>query len=169
MADAVALLQELIRFDTVNPPGNERAAQEHLAGLLEGAGLEVELVGSAPERPNLVAPAAGTGGGPTLACLSHVDTVLAAADEWTHDPWSGDVADGFVWGRGAIDMKSQTAAEVAAVLRLAAEGWRGVRRPAADRARRRGDRRRRGRAVDLRRASRAGSLPTTSSTRAPAR
>lgn len=125
MADAVALLQELIRFDTVNPPGNEREVQEHLAGLLEAAGLDVTLVGRTPERPNLVARLAGTGDGPTLALLSHVDTVLADPSEWTRGPWSGDVADGFVWGRGAIDMKSQTAAEVSAVLRLAAQGWRG--------------------------------------------
>jgi acetylornithine deacetylase/succinyl-diaminopimelate desuccinylase-like protein len=125
MADAVALLQQLIRFNTVNPPGNERAAQEHLAGLLDGAGLDVTLVGRTSERPNLVARLAGSGDGPTLCLLSHVDTVLADAGEWSHDPWSGDVADGHVWGRGAIDMKSQTAAEVSAMLRLAADGWRG--------------------------------------------
>ena len=59
-----------------------------------------------------------------LCLLSHVDTVLATASDWTHDPWSGDLADGFVWGRGALDMKSQTAAEVAAALSLAREGWR---------------------------------------------
>ncbi len=125
MADAVALLQDLIRFNTVNPPGNERAAQEHVAGLLSGAGLDVALVGRTDERPNLVARLPGTGDGPTLCLLSHVDTVLATASDWKHDPWSGDLADGFVWGRGALDMKSQTAAEVTAVLRLARSGWRG--------------------------------------------
>jgi acetylornithine deacetylase/succinyl-diaminopimelate desuccinylase-like protein len=126
MVDPAGLLQELIRFNTVNPPGDERAAQEHLAGLLEGAGLEVTMVGRTSERPNLVARLRGTGDGPTLCLLSHVDTVLATPAEWTHDPWSGDLADGFVWGRGALDMKSQTAAEVTAALRLAAEGWRGA-------------------------------------------
>ncbi len=125
MADAAVLLQELIRFNTVNPPGDERRAQEHLAGLLEGAGLDVTLVGRTPERPNLVARLRGTGDGPSLCLLSHVDTVLADPADWSHDPWSGDLADGFVWGRGALDMKSQTAAEVAAALRLAQEGWRG--------------------------------------------
>jgi len=125
MADAAGLLQELIRFDTVNPPGDERAAQEHLAGLLTGAGLEVELVGSTPARPNLVARLRGTGGGPTLCLLSHMDTVLARPSEWEHDPWSGDLADGCIWGRGALDMKSQTAAEAAAAVRLAQQGWRG--------------------------------------------
>src|SRR3954469_4087085 len=124
MADAVGLLRELIRFNTVNPPGNERAAQEHLAGLLTGAGLEVELVGRTPERPNLVARLRGSGDGPTLCLLSHVDTVYATPEDWTHDPWSGDLEDGCVWGRGALDMKSQTAAEVAAAVELAKAGGR---------------------------------------------
>ena len=124
-ADASALLQELIRFNTVNPPGNERAAQEHIAGLLDGAGLDVKLLGRTHERPNVVARLRGRGDGPTLCLLSHIDTVLATPGEWQHDPWSGDIADGFLWGRGALDMKSQTAAEVAATLRLASAGWRG--------------------------------------------
>jgi acetylornithine deacetylase/succinyl-diaminopimelate desuccinylase-like protein len=122
--DPIGLLQRLIRFDTVNPPGNERPAQELLAVLLRDAGFEVELHGSSEERPNLVATLRGDGAGPALGLLSHVDTVLANAEEWRHDPWSGDLADGCVWGRGAIDMKSQTAAEVAAAVRLAAAGWR---------------------------------------------
>lgn len=64
---------------------------------------------------------------PTLCYLGHVDTVLADASEWTHEPWSGEVADGFLWGRGSLDMKSQVAAEVAAVAGLAREGWRPAR------------------------------------------
>ena len=66
----------------------------------------------------------GAGDGPTLCLLSHVDTVLADAAEWQRDPWSGDVVDGELWGRGAIDMKSQTAAEVVAAIALARSGWR---------------------------------------------
>src|SRR3954447_8528497 len=124
---ATDLLARLIRFDTVNPPGNERPAQELLAGLLREAGFEVTLVGRTDARPNLVARLRGAQDGPVLCLLSHVDTVLAHPDEWTHDPWSGDVADGFLWGRGAIDMKSQTAAEVAAAVSLAREGWRPAR------------------------------------------
>ena len=120
----VELLQRLIRANTVNPPGNERAAQEMLAALLRGAGFEVDLLGAEPGRPNLVARLRGTSDGPTLCLLSHVDTVLATPADWTHDPWSGDLAGGFVWGRGALDMKSQTAAEVTAALSLAREGWR---------------------------------------------
>ena len=122
--ETTQLLQQLIRLNTVNPPGAERAAQEMLAAQLRDAGFEVHLHGGEPERPNLVARLRGTGDGPTLCLLSHVDTVLATPADWTHDPWSGDVADGCVWGRGALDMKSQTAAEVAAALSLAREGWR---------------------------------------------
>jgi acetylornithine deacetylase/succinyl-diaminopimelate desuccinylase-like protein len=124
---ATQLLQDLIRFDTVNPPGNERDAQEHLAGYLMGAGFDCELLGAVHERPNLVARLRGESDGPTLCLLGHVDTVLANPEEWTHDPWSGDIADGFVWGRGALDMKSQVAAEVAAGASLARSGWRPAR------------------------------------------
>jgi acetylornithine deacetylase/succinyl-diaminopimelate desuccinylase-like protein len=136
-AEATELLQKLIRFDTVNPPGNERAAQEYLSAYLTEAGFECELLGAEPERPNLVARLRGDGNpthsdsihdGPTLCYLSHVDTVLANAAEWSaHGPWSGDLAEGFVWGRGALDMKSQTAAEIAAAAGLARAGWRPAR------------------------------------------
>ena len=119
------VLQRLVRFNTVNPPGNEREAQEYLAGYLQGAGLEVELLGRTEQRPNLVARLRGTGDGPTLCLLSHVDTVLATPSDWDHDPWSGDVVDGVLWGRGALDMKSQTAAEAVAAATLARSGWRG--------------------------------------------
>lgn len=122
--EAIEVLRRLIRFNTVNPPGNERAAQEYLSGLLGAAGFECRLLGSSHERPNLVARLDGPAPGPTLCLLSHVDTVLATPQEWTHDPWSGDLADGFVWGRGALDMKSQTAAEVVGAISLARRGWR---------------------------------------------
>jgi acetylornithine deacetylase/succinyl-diaminopimelate desuccinylase-like protein len=124
---AVALLQQLIRHRTVNPPGNERALQEELAAALAAAGFEVELLGRTPERPNLVARLRGQADGPVLGLLSHVDTVLADPAEWQRDPWSGDLVDGDVWGRGAQDMKSQTAAEVAAAIDLATAGWRPAR------------------------------------------
>ncbi len=126
-AAATEVLQRLIRFNTVNPPGDERAAQEYLAGVLGDAGFAVELLGRTEPRPNLVARLEGDAPGPTLCLLSHVDTVLATPDEWTHDPWSGDVEDGYVWGRGALDMKGQTAAEVTAAVSLAAAGWRPAR------------------------------------------
>ena len=127
---ATRLLQRLIRLDTVNPPGNERATIEHLRQILADVGFQCELLGAVPERPNLVARLKGEIEGPahpTLCYLGHVDTVLADASEWTHDPWSGEIADGFMWGRGSLDMKSQVAAEVAAVAGLAGEGWRPAR------------------------------------------
>ena len=125
--EAKQLLSRLIRFNTVNPPGNERPAQEYLADHLTGAGFECELLGAEPGRPNLVARLRAPdrdNGGPTLCYLGHVDTVLADPREWTHDPWSGEIANGCLWGRGALDMKSQVAAEVAAAASLARAGWR---------------------------------------------
>ncbi len=121
---ATELLQELIRFDTVNPPGNEEPAQLFIKGLLEAAGFECELLSDVPGRPNLVARLAGRSDGPVLTLLAHVDTVLANPAEWTADPWSGELRDDCVWGRGAQDMKGQLAAELAAALQLAEEGWR---------------------------------------------
>ncbi len=126
-AEVVEVLQQLLRINTVNPPGNERPAQEYLAGLFDAAGFETTMVGPEPERPNLVARLRGRADGPVLGLLSHVDTVIADPAGWRHDPWSGDLDDGHVWGRGALDMKSQTAAEVVAACSLAREGWRPAR------------------------------------------
>jgi acetylornithine deacetylase/succinyl-diaminopimelate desuccinylase-like protein len=125
--EAVDVLGRLIRFDTVNPPGNEREAQHWLRGYLEEAGLEVELDGAEPERANLVARLRGEEPGPVLGYLSHMDTVLASPEDWQRDPWSGELHDGFVWGRGALDMKGQTAAEAVAIAALARSGWRPAR------------------------------------------
>ena len=118
------LLQRLIQFNTVNPPGNEQAVQEFLREMLEQRGFEVELLSDVPGRPNLVARLRGGSDGPALCFNGHVDTVLAHPDEWSTDPWSGELRDGCVWGRGALDMKSQVAAEVAAACALVDEGWR---------------------------------------------
>jgi acetylornithine deacetylase/succinyl-diaminopimelate desuccinylase-like protein len=121
---ATELLQRLIRFNTVNPPGNEQAAQEFLRDLLDAAGFECRLLAAVEGRPNLVARLPGRSDGPRLCLLGHVDTVLADPGEWTVDPWSGELRDGCVWGRGALDMKGQVAAEAAAALALAGDGWR---------------------------------------------
>jgi acetylornithine deacetylase/succinyl-diaminopimelate desuccinylase-like protein len=102
-------------------------AVEYLRDILTDAGFQCELLGATPERPNLVARLKGKQDGPTLCYIGHVDTVLADANEWTHDPFSGEIADGFMWGRGSLDMKSQVAAEVVAVAALARAGWRPVR------------------------------------------
>jgi acetylornithine deacetylase/succinyl-diaminopimelate desuccinylase-like protein len=123
-AEAQQLLSRLIRFNTVNPPGDELPLQEHLASHLTQAGFACELLGARRERPNLIARLRSRRDGPTLCYLGHVDTVLADPAEWSHGPWSGELADGFLWGRGALDMKSQVAAEVAAAASLARSGWR---------------------------------------------
>src|SRR4051812_935742 len=121
--EAVQLLQELIRLNTVNPPGNETLAAELLRDYLEPFGVECELYAREPERANLVARIPGQGEGPSLLLLSHTDTVLADPAEWTVDPWSGELRDGEVWGRGALDMKSQVAANAVAIASLAREGF----------------------------------------------
>jgi acetylornithine deacetylase/succinyl-diaminopimelate desuccinylase-like protein len=120
----VDLLRKLIAENTVNPPGNEEAVQLQLRELLENAGFECELLSAVEGRPNLVARLRGGSDGPALCYLGHCDTVLADPDDWTVDPWSGELRDGWVWGRGAVDMKGQVAAEIAAVTTLAEEGWR---------------------------------------------
>jgi acetylornithine deacetylase/succinyl-diaminopimelate desuccinylase-like protein len=121
--EATELLRELIRLDTVNPPGNETQAAELLRGYLEAAGISCELYAKVPERANLVARLPGRGTAPTLLLLSHTDTVLADPSEWSVDPWAGELRDGHVWGRGALDMKGQVAASAVALATLAREGF----------------------------------------------
>ena len=124
LSEVVELLQALIRLDTVNPPGNETRAAEVLRDYLEDSGVDCELYAKVPDRANLVARIPGSGGGPRLVFLSHTDTVLADAAEWSVDPWSGELRDGEVWGRGALDMKGQVAASAVAMASLAREGFR---------------------------------------------
>ena len=100
-AETTEVLQKLIRFNTVNPPGNERAAIEYLEAYVRAAGFETELLAAdagAPE-PDRHAPRRSDDG-PTMVYLGHVDTVLAAAEDWEHDPWGGELVDGYLWGRG---------------------------------------------------------------------
>src|SRR5882762_5584177 len=96
-SETVEVLQALVRFNTVNPPGNERPAIEYLRDYVAAAGFETEILSSTPDRANLIATLDSGREGPTLLYLGHVDTVLARPSEWSHDPWSGDVADGFLW------------------------------------------------------------------------
>jgi acetylornithine deacetylase/succinyl-diaminopimelate desuccinylase-like protein len=121
--EVTELLQELIRIDTTNPPGNETAAAELLREYLEDAGVSCELYAKIPERANLVARIPGRADGPKLLFLSHTDVVLADASEWSADPFGGELRDGEVWGRGALDMKGQVAAEAVAIASLAREGF----------------------------------------------
>jgi acetylornithine deacetylase/succinyl-diaminopimelate desuccinylase-like protein len=121
--EVTALLRDLLRLDTVNPPGNETQAAELLRAYLEEAGVACELHARVPERANLVARLPGRGEGPSLLLLSHTDTVVADPAEWTVDPWSGELRDGCVWGRGALDMKGHVAAAAVAIATLAREGF----------------------------------------------
>ncbi len=122
-AEVTDLLSRLIRVDTTNPPGNETVAAELLRAYLEPFGVACELYARVPERASLVARIRGSGDGPTLLFLSHTDVVLADAAEWSVPPFSGDVRDGEVWGRGALDMKGQVAASAVAIASLAREGF----------------------------------------------
>lgn len=118
---ATRLCQTLLRIDTTNPPGAERAAAEVVADELRGAGLEPKFLESAPDRVNVVARLAGTGEKPPILLTAHLDVVEAEASAWKYPPFSGIVADGCLWGRGAIDMKNMAAMCVAILTRLARE------------------------------------------------
>ncbi|MEM3703191.1 MAG: M20/M25/M40 family metallo-hydrolase [Candidatus Bathyarchaeia archaeon] len=110
--EVTTLLSDLIHINTTNPPGNETEAAKYLAGTLEKEGFKCEVLESAPGRGNIITRLKGTGEKPSLLLLSHLDVVAASRKEWSVDPFSGLVKDGFVWGRGAMDMKSMTAMEV---------------------------------------------------------
>jgi acetylornithine deacetylase/succinyl-diaminopimelate desuccinylase-like protein len=120
--DPVELLRDLLRFDTTNPPGNERACVEHVRELLSEAGIESELYARDPERPNLIARLGGENGRAPLLVYGHVDVVPTAGQRWTHPPFSAELVDGIVWGRGALDMKSGVSMMITSFLRAKAEG-----------------------------------------------
>jgi acetylornithine deacetylase/succinyl-diaminopimelate desuccinylase-like protein len=121
--EVTELLQRLIRVDTTNPPGNETAAAELLRDYLEASGVECELYARIPERANLVARLRGRADGPRLLLLCHTDVVVADPAEWQVPPFAGELRDGQVWGRGALDMKGQVAANAVALASLAREGF----------------------------------------------
>jgi acetylornithine deacetylase/succinyl-diaminopimelate desuccinylase-like protein len=115
-------LQDLIRIDTTNPPGNEIKAAEYLAAVLKREGIEPTILESAPGRGNLVARLKGDGRAAPLLLMVHIDVVPAEADQWTHPPFGGDIADGFLWGRGTLDTKELAAMELMVMLMLKREG-----------------------------------------------
>ena len=121
--EVTELLRALLRVDTTNPPGNETKAAHLLRDYFARDGIPCEVVAKVPERANIVARLQG-GDGPTLAFLCHTDTVPADAGEWERDPWSGDLVEDEIWGRGALDMKGQVAAGAVAFASLAREGFR---------------------------------------------
>jgi acetylornithine deacetylase/succinyl-diaminopimelate desuccinylase-like protein len=115
------LLQTLIRFDTTNPPGNERECISYLDGLLAEAGCETTILSSDPQRPNLISRLTGQGKAPPLLLYGHVDVVTTAKQEWQHPPFEGKLVDGYLWGRGALDMKGGVVMMLDAFLRAKSE------------------------------------------------
>ena len=117
----VELLQRLIRYDTTNPPGNEAECISFANDLLVEAGIDTAILGDTAERPNLVARLQGQGNAPPLLLYGHVDVVTTENQQWQYPPFEGRVVDGYVWGRGALDMKGGVAMMLAALLRAKAE------------------------------------------------
>jgi acetylornithine deacetylase/succinyl-diaminopimelate desuccinylase-like protein len=115
------LLRRLIQFDTTNPPGNESECISFINGLLNEAGVETTILGQTPERPNLIARLHGQGSSSPLLLYGHVDVVTTSNQQWQHPPFAGEMIDGFVWGRGALDMKGGVAMMLAAFLRAKGE------------------------------------------------
>ncbi|MCP5105838.1 MAG: M20/M25/M40 family metallo-hydrolase [bacterium] len=120
----VELLQKLIRFNTSNPPGNERECISYLNHLLEAHGIETHMFSKDARRPNLSARLKGLKGTPPLLFYGHVDVVPALERDWTYPPFEGKIADGFVWGRGALDMKGAVAMMVCAFIKAKVENVR---------------------------------------------
>jgi len=120
--EAIRHLQALLRLETVNPPGNELVAAEYLASVLRSEGADPLVFTSAPGRGNVVARLKGTGERAPLLLYSHTDVVPAEPQHWSHPPFAGEVADGFVWGRGAVDMKGAVTQQLLVVLLLKRAG-----------------------------------------------
>lgn len=118
----VEILQKLIRFNTTNPPGHEAACVGYIRDLLNEAGIESTLIAKDPDRPNLIARLPGEGKAPPLLLYGHVDVVTTEKQPWQQPPFEGKLIDGYVWGRGALDMKGGVAMMVSAFLRVNAEG-----------------------------------------------
>jgi acetylornithine deacetylase/succinyl-diaminopimelate desuccinylase-like protein len=116
--EALDLLVELLRVDTTNPPGREAAACAVIADVLEREGIDHEVFEVAPGRANLVARVTGDGSAEPLMLSSHLDVVSAEEGAWTHPPFGGEVHDGYIWGRGALDMKNMTAMGLACLLAI---------------------------------------------------
>lgn len=123
--DAVELTRTLVGFNTVNPPGNERACAEALGRILEGAGFACAYHEFAPGRASLIARIGRDGRRAPLCFTGHIDTVPLGAQPWTRDPFAGEIADGRMYGRGTSDMKSGVAAFVSASVVTAADLARG--------------------------------------------
>jgi acetylornithine deacetylase/succinyl-diaminopimelate desuccinylase-like protein len=117
--DPIDVLQKLIQFDTTNPPGKERECIEWIDRLLMNAGYETEQYAAVEERPNLIARLEGGNETSPLLLYGHVDVVGADAENWTHNPFDAVVDEGYVWGRGALDMKGPLSMMISAAHHIA--------------------------------------------------
>lgn len=120
--EALELFRALIRLETVNPPGNEAPAAQLLADRLAAHGISPTYLESAPGRGNVVARLKGDGSKAPLLLTAHLDVVPVEADKWKHPPFAAEIHDGYVWGRGTVDMKNMAAMSVIVLERLKAEG-----------------------------------------------
>jgi len=111
------ILQNLIRFDTTNPPGNEAECIDYINRLIQSAGIDTRILYKDPARPNLICRIKGNGNAPPLLLYGHVDVVTTAGQVWQYPPFEGRIVDGFLWGRGALDMKGAVAMILCAFLR----------------------------------------------------
>jgi acetylornithine deacetylase/succinyl-diaminopimelate desuccinylase-like protein len=115
-AEALVHFKELLRIDTTNPPGNERAATEYLARVLDAEGIPYQVVESEPTRASLIARLSGSGRRAPLLLNGHLDVVPVEREHWRHDPFGAEEHDGCIWGRGAVDMKNMVAMSLMALL-----------------------------------------------------
>src|SRR5579884_77362 len=122
--EAVRYLQDLLRIDTTNPPGRETAAARYLAMVLRDEGYDPVVVESSPGRGSVVARYSGTGEKPPLLLYGHTDVVMVEPASWSWPPFSGELSDGCVWGRGALDMKGLVAQQLMVMLLLKRSGVR---------------------------------------------
>jgi len=122
--ETIARTRDLLRLDTRNPPGNEIRAARYLHDLFAAEGIAGEIVGPSSDRATFIARLKGDGSAPPLLLMSHTDVVAVEPEKWTHDPFSGDVADGFLYGRGALDMKQMVTMEAMTMLLLKRVGAR---------------------------------------------
>lgn len=118
----VELLQHLLRFNTTNPPGNETECITYINGLLTAAGFQTTIIADDSERPNLITRLKGEGYAPPLLLQGHIDVVTTEKQQWQQPPFVANIVDGYLWGRGTLDMKGGVAMMIAALMRAKAEG-----------------------------------------------
>ncbi len=114
----ITTLQDLVRFDTTNPPGNEAPAAQYIRSRLAAEGIESTILESAPGRANVIARLRGDGSERPFLLLSHLDVVAVEPERWSHPPFAAEIADGSLWGRGTLDMKGFTAVQLEILLEL---------------------------------------------------